>query len=62
MKVYACYNKDLETRIASSSGGIFTAIARDVLHANGVIYGVAMTQDCYGANYIRGDNEKKEEN
>ena len=58
MKVYACYNKDLETRIASSSGGIFTAIAQDVLHVDGVIYGVAMTQDCYGAEYIRVDNEK----
>ena len=58
MKVYACYNKDLEIRIASSSGGIFTPIAQKVLHANGLIYGVAMTQDCYGAEYIRVDNEK----
>lgn len=58
MKVYACYNKDLGTRIASSSGGIFTPIAQKVLSANGIIYGVAMTQDCYGAKYIRVDNEK----
>ena len=58
MNVYACYNKDLEIRIASSSGGIFTPIAQKVLHANGLIYGVAMTQDCYGAEYIRVDNEK----
>lgn len=58
MKVYACYNKDLDIRIASSSGGIFTPIAQKVLHANGIIYGVAMTQDCYGAEYTRVDNEK----
>ena len=57
MKVYACYNKDLETRIASSSGGIFTPIAQKVLHANGIIYGVSMTQDCYGAEYTGVDNE-----
>ena len=58
MKVYACYNKVLETRMASSSGGIFTPIAQKVLSANGIIYGVAMTNDCYGAEYIRVNNEK----
>ena len=58
MKVYACYNKDLEIRMASSSGGVFTLIAQKVLADNGIIYGVAMTGDCYGAEYIRIDNEK----
>ena len=58
MNVYACYNKDLETRIASSSGGVFTPIAQRVLAKNGVVYGVAMTNDCYGVEYIRVDDEE----
>ena len=57
MKVYACYNRDLKIRIASSSGGVFTSIANKVLADNGVVYGVAMTKDCYGAEYIRVDDE-----
>lgn len=53
MKVYACYNNNLEIRLASSSGGVFSALAAKVLSNNGVVYGVAMTVDCYGAEFIR---------
>ena len=53
MKVYACYNNDLGTRLASSSGGVFTPLAEEVLKNNGAVYGVAMTDDCYAAQYIR---------
>lgn len=59
MKVYACYNRNLEIRMASSSGGVFTPIAQKVLSNNGIVYGVAITEDCYGAEYIRVDNEKR---
>ena len=53
LKVYACYNTNLEIRMSSSSGAIFTALAEAVLEQNGVVYGVAMTEDCYAAKFIR---------
>ena len=58
VEVYACYNKDLDTRLASSSGGVFSLVAQKVLTENGVLYGVAMTHDCYGAEYIRVTDEQ----
>lgn len=53
LEAYACYNKNLDVRLSSSSGAIFTALAENVLENNGIVYGVAMTEDCYGAEFIR---------
>lgn len=36
---YACFNKDEEIRKKSSSGGIFTLIATNVIEDNGVVFG-----------------------
>ena len=36
---YAAYNKDEKTRLASSSGGIFTLIAEYILEHNGIVIG-----------------------
>lgn len=36
---YACFNKDEEVRMESSSGGIFTLIATNVIKDNGVVFG-----------------------
>ncbi len=36
---YAAYNKDDTIRLGSSSGGLFTLIAEDVLRAGGVVFG-----------------------
>ena len=48
MKTYAAYyNNDI--RLSSSSGGIFSIIADSF----DVIYGVAMSEDCYGAEFVR---------
>lgn len=44
-KVYVCYNKDEETRAKSSSGGIFTLIATEILNRNGVVFGAAFNGD-----------------
>lgn len=52
MKTYAAiYNND-DIRKDSSSGGVFSALA-DMFE---VVYGVAMTKDCYGAEFIRVEN------
>lgn len=40
--VYAAWSRDKETRIASSSGGIFPELARHILENDGVVFGVAM--------------------
>lgn len=49
MKTYAViYNQD-EVRENSSSGGMFSAIANKF----DVVYGVALTEDCYGAEMKR---------
>ena len=42
---YAAYNKNLATRMKSSSGAIFSALALSVLNEKGVVYGGAFTED-----------------
>lgn len=57
-KVYACYNKDKDVRLSSSSGAVFSSLAEYVLNKNGIVYGVAMSEDCYSAEFIAvTDNE-----
>lgn len=53
MKTYAAYY-DNEIRIESSSGGLFSIFAKQFE----IVYGVAMTEDCYGAEYRRIDDGK----
>lgn len=49
MKTYAAIYKDNKIRENSSSGGVFSVLADKF----DVVYGVAMTKDCYGAEMIR---------
>lgn len=49
MKTYAAIYVNDEIRDISSSGGLFSALADQF----DVVYGVAMTEDCYGAEMIR---------
>ncbi|MGN1130317.1 MAG: Coenzyme F420 hydrogenase/dehydrogenase, beta subunit C-terminal domain [Ruminococcus sp.] len=50
--VYAVKHKDFETRIASRSGGIFTALSDCVLEKQGIVYGCVLTDD-FNAIHIR---------
>lgn len=52
LKVYACYNTDKDVRLSSSSGAVFSSLAEYVLEQRGVVYGVAMAEDCYSAEFI----------
>lgn len=52
MKTYAAYY-DHTVRNDSSSGGIFSLLAQQFE----VVYGVAMTEDCYGAEFLRVEND-----
>lgn len=53
LNVYACYNTDKDIRLNSSSGAVFSALAEYILEQQGIVYGVAMTEDCYSAEYIK---------
>lgn len=52
IKVYAGYSKNKDIRLKSSSGAIFTSLAEYVLNRCGIVYGVAMADDCYSAQFI----------
>lgn len=57
ISAYAAYSLNLSERLASSSGGIFSLLAKKVLLGCGVIYGVAMSADCRRAEFIRVSEE-----
>ena len=45
VKAYAAYAKDQLVRRQSSSGGMFTILARDVLARSGIVYGAAFDEN-----------------
>lgn len=44
-KAIASWNLNEDIRLTSSSGGIFTSIAKDVLEDNGIVFGVGYDED-----------------
>lgn len=44
-KAYACNNKDEAVRLKSSSGGVFTLVAEQVLDSGGVVFGVGFNRN-----------------
>lgn len=73
-RIVAAYNKDVKTRINSSSGGLFSIIAETVIRNNGVVFGVKFNEqwqpvfsycesteelaDFRGSKYIQAFNSK----
>ena len=49
---YAAYNKCEEERKTSSSGGIFTLLAKAILASGGVVIGVTMDNDNTGVHHV----------
>ena len=49
IKAYASYNLDENVRKSSSSGGMFYALAKNVIDCGGVVFGTQMSDDCYSA-------------
>mgnify|MGYP001132580802 CR=1 FL=1 len=43
--VYAAYSQNTEMRMASSSGGIVSELAEEILRRGGLVFGAAYTQD-----------------
>ena len=52
--VYAVKHKDLDVRMSSRSGGIFTAISDRILSENGVVYGCILTES-FEAVHVRAE-------
>lgn len=51
-KAYGAYTNDTELRHNSSSGGIFSVIAQEVLSKGGIVVGATMAPDCYSVRHI----------
>lgn len=49
---YAAINKNLEDRLNSSSGGVFSLLAKKIIELGGVVVGSTMTDDCKEAMHI----------
>lgn len=52
--VYGLKNNDLECRLSSSSGGVFSCLAQDIVKQHGVVYGAAFEED-WSVSHIRVD-------
>lgn len=46
LSAYAAMNCNLDTRLASSSGGIFALLAEEVIAHNGVVFAAVLSDDC----------------
>ena len=55
-ETYGCFNKNNEEVLKSSSGGIFSLLAKYFYRNNGVVYGAAFV-DAYNVAHVRTTNE-----
>lgn len=55
---YAGHLKSEELVLESSSGGVATAIATEVIKGGGIVFGVKYDNDCRGASFARVDSIK----
>lgn len=45
-EAYAAMNQNEEERLSSSSGGVFTLLAKETIRQGGAVFGAAFSQDC----------------
>lgn len=57
-KYYSCWSKDINLRKNSSSGGLFSEIARIVLEENGFVFGVALNNNLIAEHIYIKDYEE----
>lgn len=58
-EAYAVMNKNEEIRLKSSSGGMFTLLAEEILLDGGYVFGAVMSEDCKSVYHI-GTNKIEE--
>lgn len=56
--IYAVHNRDTQAVLKSSSGGMFTLLAKWTLEQNGVIYGVAF-DDGFSVRHLRAQTQEE---
>lgn len=61
MGIYGAYHKDDRIRLNSSSGGVFSALASDVLKQGGVVFGAELKSNSDGHFYCQHTECRKEE-
>lgn len=57
-KAYACINKDDDIRMQSSSGGVFTLLAEEILQNGGVVFGAVFDED-FNVGHIAVESAEK---
>ncbi len=55
---YAALNTNDTSRLKSSSGGVFSLLAQEIIDLGGIVVGVSMSQDCKVAQHIIVDSKK----
>ena len=58
-EAYAAITNDRDTLMRSSSGGLFTEIAKAVLSEGGVVFGAAFRDDYYSVHHVIIENEEE---
>lgn len=56
INIYAAYNKNLDVRLNSSSGGVFSSLAEYVLDNNGIVFGAAFDEN-WNVHHISIENK-----
>lgn len=56
-KTFAAINLNEEIRFKSSSGGIFSLLAKEIIRQNGIVFGAAFSDDYKSVYHIAIDNE-----
>ena len=57
MQAFACKNTSIDERLASSSGGMFSLLAKNILRQGGCVFGAIY--ESYNVRHIKIDNEKE---
>lgn len=58
IKAYAAYNKNLDERINSSSGGMFILLAKEIINRKGVVFGASFDKNFdVRHTYVEKENE-----
>ena len=55
---FAVRAKDLQLRLNSSSGGVFSLLAEEVLNRGGAVFGAVMAQDCKSVYHGMAETKK----
>lgn len=53
---FAAINRNENVRLKSSSGGIFSLIAEDVINKGGLVFGAALSNDCKSVHHVAIEN------